>query len=133
LADKDSFAGHDAIVDDAPINIANGADERSLSWRNRFVQSDCEKIQTAFRTREGISNALQHSKAIRPLLLAIDAARIEVLCQQFPPILLNGKVQAGSIHDAAIPKDGLWKIQAAQIPCLGGTERTLRAILSQRV
>lgn len=113
--------------------MANGADVRSLSWPNRFVQSACEKIVTAFWTREGTSNALQHSKAILPVLLAIDAARIEVLCQQLPSILLKGSVQAGSTDDAAISNNGLWKTQSVQIPRLGGTVCNLRAILRQRV
>lgn len=98
--------GHDEIVDHALIDMAVGADGRPLSWRNRFARSAREKIDTSFRYRalEGISNALV---VFLPLVVPFDQARIEVLCQ-IPPILLNGTVQAGTIDDATIPKDGLW-------------------------
>jgi hypothetical protein len=98
--------GHDEIVDHALIDMAVGADGRPLSWRNRFARSAREKVDTSFRYRalEGISNALV---VFLPIVVPFDAARIEVLCQ-IPPILLNGTVQAGTVDDAAIPKDGLW-------------------------
>ena len=98
--------GHDEIVDHALIDMAVGADGRPLSWRNRFARSAREKIDTSFRYRalEGISNALV---VFLPVVVPFDQARIEVLCQ-IPPILLNGTVQAGTIDDASIPKDGLW-------------------------
>ena len=98
--------GHDEIVDHALIDMAVGADGRPLSWRNRFARSAREKIDTSFRYRaiEGISNALV---VFLPVVVPFDQARIEVL-SQIPPILLNGTVQAGTVDDVTIPKDGLW-------------------------
>jgi hypothetical protein len=98
--------GQDELVPYALIDLAVGADGRPLSWRNRFARSAREKIDTSFRyrAREGISNALV---IFLPVVVPFDQARIEVLCQ-IPPILLNGTVQAGTVDDATIPKDGLW-------------------------